>query len=331
MAICGFGVTSPSFRTNYRTVMYVIIMLSGSIFQWHTIITGDREMAMKGLTLAVLPLQGYCKFTSYLWKASEYAGMVQFLEKIYRQCEKTSVQGDEPGEFREVTVLRPWIGRYLNVMKFYGVMAVLTVFIFFSLPVYSILFLHKNEFMYPIFLPGVDTESMSGIISTWVYQLILILATSFGLLACDLMMVVLIMHSCAMADILCGKLQRMGEHLRGLQRWRLSNASRGGRPDADTRVFLHNCVRAHQEYVFFLGQLSEKYYVTMTLEILTNFMTMCLLMYVLMQMMWLPLYGLCLLFVMKTFYVCAIGMIVEIYVSMCLIFSYLKYINFIQY
>lgn len=169
------------------------------------------------------------------------------------------------------------------------------------------------ELLAPIQLPGIDSTGGQGLLIHWVYHVIMIFCgASIGLVCSDLMMVLLILHSCAMADILCFKLRTMGDQLCKLERWRQP------RGDPATSQFLHQCVRLHQDYVWYIGYMAENYYLIFTVEVMSNFLTLCMSLYVLMLIEWYPLYGLIVLMVVKTFYLCVLGTIVELQVCICL-------------
>lgn len=311
LRLCGAGVLVHGFRPNISTVVYGLVIAFGIVCQFYTIFFMGSFYRLVCLpTMFVVP-QGIMKFYVYLRNADYMADQVQMLRRFYRQCEGVA-SCDAHGQntyHPEMPIVLRWINYFKLMIVLFITMVVVCSLVCIAYPAMVFIVDGRIEFALYIFVPFVPNDTTQGVIANWVAQLLLLSATAAGLICADLVMVLLILHICTMSDVLCGKLTLMSGVLDGR---RLENRNR---ETAAGHEFLCQCIRLHQDFGTYLNGLADVFFTTFTAEVSTNFVSMCVTLLALMQLSFFPLYSYMVLFMVKTFLVCTLGTVVDIYVG----------------
>lgn len=288
-----------------------MVITFGVICQFYTVIFLDNIHRLVCLPTIFIVPQACVKFNGFVRNYPTFFENYQMLRRFYRQCETVaSVNADGQIIYHpEMSILVRWIHRFKSLIGMFVVMVVVCCMICVAYPMYAYIADGRIEFALYIYLPFVAFDTASGVLANWASQLVLLTATGVGLMGADLTMVLLIMHSCTMSDVLCGKVRWLANVLQGR---RLENRERNATP---VRVFLCDCIRLHQAFCAYLDCLAGLFYTTFTAEVSTNFVSMCVTLLALMQLSFFPLYSYMVLFMVKTFLVCVLGTIVDIYVG----------------
>lgn len=301
----GLNVISARFRPGGMSILYATAICTGCAFEVYTITCLDAEIRMQGISIIGLIFQGVLKYFNYLLNgcmnaSNVWSDAVNFLDAVYVQCESG-------GTWTQRTLKR-WMRNYRIMSIGYLCMVCITVLTYFMYPAYSLIVWRENAFPMPLMVPLLDARTAVGIAVNWTFQLGMITCAGVGLIGGDLLMVLLMQQICPLSAILCEKLRSMGA---GLVRAGRRGDQRG---DRRTREFLHNCLHMHKEFVHYMRSIAANYYWIFSMEILSNFMSMCYIMYAMMVMQWPVLYSMFVGFTLKTFYVCAVGTMIEMHV-----------------
>lgn len=198
-----------------------------------------------------------------------------------------------------------WGLRFRLLVRGYGIIMTLTVIGFTMSPFIVYLFTEKLELMLPAYIPGVDERESNGYILHYVLHVIIVIAAAAGLFASDLVIFLLILHVCVISEVIISKLRELDGCLK----------QSGQDYDRRTQQYLFNIVRLHQALCIYIIEISELFDVNTLFEVMLDVISMCLILFTLMQFSWIPLYVLFLLYVFKLFVVCLLGTLLEISVS----------------
>lgn len=316
LRICGVNVLSPTYRPGLKTIRYISLIVLGTVCQLYTIICLDLERRLICLSTVFITPQAVLKFFTYTQKSRFFSKQLEVLRAFYRQCE--AVTGyDKHGhcQFKpELAILDRWMAYFRLLLLLFG--AILLILIAFCLGYPSIVYITQRRIdaILPIYLPAVRFDTTGGILANWLSQLMLLGATVFGLAGTDIVMALFNMHCCLMCEVLCTKLDTMASTMR---RRRLTMDFAHARTDG---AYLRQCIQLHQALCAYVAGLADVYYPIYSMDIMSNFISMCVVLFLQMQVSYFPLYSYMVLFFVKTFVLCAMGTIVDIYVSNSRIF-----------
>lgn len=316
--VIGFEVISPTFRVNWRTCMTWSAASVGVIGQVNTIFFMDFKNAITCSTTVATAIQTLTKSFAFVAGAKHFSGSAAFLYDVWKQCD---------GKQREEGILLGWNSKMYILVRIYVTTILMILAGFVITPVYSYITTHEVQAILPILMPGPGLETVKGYLYQMSCQAFVSFATCMGLLGADLFPVLVIAHVGPLSIILTEKLEMLRERCELNEQLQA-----GGRLPADrkadqkwpternimleNRTFLHNIVKMHTSYFKYTKQLSEFYYIIFVVEVLLNGVSMCLLIFVILQpFQWLPAYSFFLAFVIKTLIVCLLGTLMEKYVS----------------
>lgn len=287
----------PSHKPSFRTVVFLLSMSSGILCQLYTILTYDREMVLLCSTTMAVAWQGITKVYEFVFNFRKMRATVLFLYRMSRQCDTQPI---------EQQILVSWSRKFEWCIRVFTAVVMGACICFCMLPLFLFVTTGKWELMLPIFVPGCDENTVPGFVVHTMVQLNLLFVSGFGLLGADLTIFLLTIYVCPLSDLLMYKLRTLGDML---VMWPSAVA---GRP---TSQYVNAIVRMHMEYIMFMETMSHLWYKVFIFEIMLNGISMCLIIFVLTQYTWFPLYLFWGMFFVKTFAVCAIGTMVDKYVS----------------
>lgn len=283
-----------------NTLVIWAVVLGSWICMMYTMTSKDAHTAMKCSTVASVAMQGTLKFYVLYMKSDNLRHQFEYLVGVFRQCEH------HPREAARLYAWQPLV----DFMVIGFVVVMIVNMIGFSLsPVYMYYVQGVRETPLPMALPYVDDQTPSGYVLSSAFQLCNLCIGVTGTIGFDLSILLLLMGICMTTDIMMLKLLLLAEGLRD-----------GGPKVADrheTRAFLHNMVRLHVEFTTHLDSMATMFYGTFIVEIGLDSLSMCLILFVLTQLTWLPLYAYFVCFIVKAFFACMMGTMIKIYVCVC--------------
>lgn len=289
---------NPAFNRNAPgTIIVGTYMVFSAAMCFYTIIVADRDEKLKVVALIPLGFQGISKFHQFTTKAHILRSHVATLDRIYRQCDLQA---------REAIIMIGWARVFNRVIKGCVVFVLMGFCVFCVVPPFLYFTTGELTLLLPIILPYFEANSTSGFLAQSVFQIILAIGTPVGVLAADLTLFLQILHVCPLSDVLVLKLRRLENQLTDLPHCATHR---------QTTTYLNNIICMHKEYFLFMKSLADMFYIIMILEITLNSLSMMMMMFVLLQIKWLPLYMFFMGFIIKTLISCALGTISEHYVS----------------
>lgn len=306
LELIGLNIITPPHKPSVMSVLYGCGVLMGFSFQMNTILFMEKKLQMHGLAFISVIIQGNCKFFTCLYYAAFFGKKVAFLRDVYRQIERRRPHQSGRKYNEQLDILRRWMRNYRSLEIFYFFLILVGAFAFLPYPLYSTVVLKEIEFPIAIMIPLLDPYASTRVVAfTWVFQVVMLLCGVVGLLGADSLIMLHVLHICPLSELISQKMETMGNHLKRL------NRAGEDRNNRTTREFLHNCLKNHNEYVQYCDGMRVHYYNIFTMEIFSNFTSMCLLLYMMMWMTWFPLYAMFLLMFLKTLAVCTMGTLIE--------------------
>lgn len=284
-------------RKSIGTIIVAFLMVVGLGFIAYTLIVADSEIKLQCMTLIPVACQGIIKYYVFTKQAGILRVHVDILYGIYKQCDVHEV---------EAVCLNIWARIFKRVINIFIITVSLCVAGFCFLPPYIYLITGEWTAMVPIQLPYIDVGTFSGYLVLLFYHISLIIITTVGGLAFDLSLCMQILHVCPLSNVIILKLRKLKNELIDFPDYARRR---------ETTVFLNNIICMHKEYFLYMKSLSDVYYVVILLEVLLNGICMCLVIFVLLQISWFPLYMFFNVFMLKTLITCALGTICDHYVS----------------
>lgn len=299
--VIGGGFLKPNYHIAPTTLATWLFLVGGAICcMFYTMFTKDQDTMMKSSTCVAVAIQGFAKFSMAYASAftirDRYDELVNIMVQVERKpCEKG------------IAALCTWQWGLTFMTRLFVCTMMCNMAVFSFTPVAIYLYSDVMEMPLPIHVPYIDVETVGGFVATCALQITVIILAVLGTIGYDLTMLLLFVGICMVTDVMVVKLQLMGEGL----------ASGGPelqhRPE--TTAYLHNFVRMHVQFIELLAALNDVYYYAFILEIGLDFMSMCLILFVLTMLTWMPLYVFFMMFLVKTFAACAMGTMIDIYVS----------------
>lgn len=294
----GFSYLDKPWRHDIRTSIYMFVICLGVIGEINTIVTYDRETVLKCSTTSALACQGLHKMTVFLSNMPAMRELVDFIERVALQCDKTLF---------EAVILVRWGTLTKKVMTVFVSLITITALSFTLLPPYLYFVNGIKECLLPIYLPYFDANTLSGFIVQTIFQMCLLLACALGVLCVELSIFIFIMQICSLTDIIMYKMNLLCEELQ-------YDDTLKDRPQ--TRLYLRNIARMHYELIEYTSNLSDVFQTVFFSEIMFDMISMCIILFVSMQIDWFPLNLFMLSFFTKTFAMCLLGTITDVYVSL---------------
>lgn len=155
-------------------------------------------------------------------------------------------------------------------------------------------------------VPGLPIEVEDGWLNYWLvyaFHSALVFLGGIGTCAADMFLVMLVMHMLPLAELFQLQVHDLNVVLA------LPVAARNKH---EFRFFFRNIVQMHKEITDFLRQLSKIYYYVYFIEINADSMSLCVLIVCVIQIEWMGMYPLILLFTFKLFAYCFLGTIAEL-------------------
>lgn len=298
--VIGIGYMMPGYRANWRTFIYIAFCLLTMFLQYYTVLTSDRETALRCITMLAIGWQGLTKLYSFVQNAHKLRMFVEYVNAVALQCDRT---------LYEATLLIGWSRRFALIERIFSCIIFLTSATFWSVLPYVYVTSGEWILLLPIKLP------YFGYAVQLLFQAMVIIVVQTGLLCSDLSTFMIVAQVFPLAELLMHKLRVLGGNLVD------GVAMADERQRRQTREYLHNIVRMHTEFFVYVRSLSETFYLVFIVEILFSAISMCILFFVLMQITWFPLYMFALLFFVKALYTCILGALVEIYVGIWSLFK----------
>lgn len=291
----------PTFKTSWRTAMFTLVFGLGVFAMAYTLLTKDRMLAMKCSTTVGVTFQGAVKYIVFLSNTRSMCGHVAYLQRVYRQCDS----------FRaEALRLIDWAKISKKGIVIYMCIFGLTEAGFCALPLYIYATTGDMVLLLPILVPGFDETTPSGFLGQTVCQFTFMLMMLFGMAGSDTTIFLFIIQICPLSEMIMLKLRVLKDGLRHYDVEIRSDAEH-----RRMRAYLLNIVRMHAEFVEYVGEISDMFYVLFMVEIMFDGLGMCLIMFVQMQEIWFPLYMFWIVYFFKTFLFCSMGTMAEYYVS----------------
>lgn len=300
MGPLGGAMLRPGFRPNARTALSIGIIVSFLLSGAYTLAAYDTVTRLKCLALFGMGLQGIAKYTIVLWHSDDICVWVTFLRRIYARNAQT-------GRPAARAVLRRWAGRTAVVMRVGTAVIIVTTLLYVPECALESLMAGHRVPMLNAMVPGlpVDGDHGRNYALVFAYHLLLVLLAGLGTCAGDMLQVMLAMH----VPVLC---ELFEEQLREL------NAVLAGRPAAEWRgrpelaLFVRNAVQMHKEIGAFMRSLSTMYYLVYFVEVYSNALSLCVLNVCFVQIEWIGVYPLFVLFLSKLFAYCFLGTLTEL-------------------
>lgn len=291
----------PSYHISGRTLFFCAGIVSGLVAQGFTLLTKDRMQMLQCSTITALVLQGIVKFFVFLANTRILFDQVAYLQRVYQQCDH---------HWFEAMQLNAWAKMSKKGVVGFLIVVVSTVAGFCALPLYLYARNGRMELLLPLIMPGLDENTTSGFIGLTMCHIVFTMMTSVGIAAGDSSIFLFIVQICPLSNILIQKLQLLNESLQVTE-----VDMRPVHVQRRHRAFLHNIVQMHVEFVEYVGSISDVFYEVFMVEILFDGIGMCLIIFVQMQEVWFPLYMFWIAYFFKTFFVCALGTMTDIFVS----------------
>lgn len=298
LRMLGVNYIDPTYnRKNPWTIFIASGMLMGIMAGVYTLIFLDSDTRMKCMSLFPIGLQGIIKYQMFTTSAHIHRSHVSILKGIYTQCDLHE---------QEAVVLCVWARIFKRVIKSFVICVVTATCGFCIVPPF--LYFTTGEFtiLLPFILPYFSLNTFPGYGVQIMFQILIISISAIGVLSADLSLFMQILHVCPLSKILVLKLRRLESMLTDF-------------PDfsqrRQTTTFLNNYIRMHKEYFMYIKSMADAFYITILVEVMLNGLCMCIVIFVLLQISWFPLYMLWITFMTKTLITCALGTISEHYVS----------------
>lgn len=157
----------------------------------------------------------------------------------------------------------------------------------------------------PTQLPGIDVGTTIGYRLMYIVHAASICVCSMVLFCSDLIVYLLALFVCPMAEVLAGKLATLELVL-------MKQRMQDSRHQSHTIICI---VRLHQQIGGYLTDLARLFYALFMIDVLLAGMSMCMALFAWLQLRWIPLYGLFGAYLVKLFATCAMGTLVDNYVS----------------
>lgn len=142
----------------------------------------------------------------------------------------------------------------------------------------------------------------------YAFHAVLVFLAGMGTCAADMMTVMLVMHMLPLADLFAGQMRELNAALRDARR----PSDHAARQSPEFARFFRNVVQQHRESAAFLRSLARIYYYVYLMEINADALSLCVLIVCHMQMEWLGIYPLVLLYASKLFAYCVLGTMAEV-------------------
>lgn len=305
----GMDFLDPNYMVNSRMVLFFVGAILSVILSVYTIGFLDYNTRLKCLTLAPTILQGLLKSIVFSRNAKLLRSALNQINHIYDQCD---------GQAAEERILIPWVRIMVLVSKGFRFVMVLVLGAFFLLPIFSYYVLGEKDVLLPLMMPYLDMDTYWGYIGQISVQTYFLVLAGLGIVSAELSIFTFIIQVGPMSDLLILKLDMLQNRCSdqaGPSGQRVDFVQGETKARVENRDFLHNIVKMHVEYIQYMNLIMGIFYEILLVEMLMNAVSLCLLMFLLMQMFWMPLYSYLLMFVIKTFTYSLLGTCVEIYVS----------------
>lgn len=241
-------------------------------------------------------IQGIVKYFTFMMEHNALRLKLEYLHDFYIKCESNKVAS---------AICYRWINLFTKVTVVFTLVISFTGLAFMSTPMLTYWLTGVVEPVIPLYLPYVDETTTVGFCQLFVMHVLILVIGVIGMICADLTFFLTISHICPMTDVLVSKLNELEERLK----------------DADrnyglvTRNYLFNIVRMHQQICAFLSEMSSMLYAVFIFEVVLNSITLCSVLLATFLMTYIPLYFMIVMYTTKLFVGCAVGTMVEIYVS----------------
>lgn len=267
----------------------------------YTLATQEQRTRLQCASLAPLCLQGLAKYALLTAQAAQMRACVEHLMRIHRQCDRSA-------DAAERETLVRWSLRLKRLITVCVAFVFVLIGSFCTWPLWVRATTGVWELLLPVLLPwswppaaARDATLLVYAVQT-AYNLVHVYLSAVGLLAADLTFFLHVLHVLPLTAVLEGKVRALGEAVRA--RPRLARTR-------ECTAALNNCIRMHADYGEYLGRVADIYYGVVIVEVVLDALSMCLVMFVLRQMVWFPLYLFWVCFMLKTLVACALGTVVD--------------------
>ncbi|XP_031636823.1 odorant receptor 67d-like [Contarinia nasturtii] len=191
---------------------------------------------------------------------------------------------------------------------------ILSVFTFFPYPLYMYYFENEVVTIIPVYLPGVDETQLAGYIILSCYQVLLFILATFGVLACDFFMAIIIISTLIFAKLISLDMAQINDDL--LQK----NST------LTVKSRLRNILLMHQEMTKYMKRVEKLTFIMFFGQIASSSIGSVIIFYVILTLHYLPVYGLLFGLLFQIFTACLLGNFVEL--THDRIYKSALYINF---
>lgn len=297
LRLMGGAMLLPDFRPNRLTALSIGIIVSFLLSSGYTLAAFDTVTRLKCLTLISMGPQGLAKFSIVVWHSATVCALVAFLRGIYVR----NADDRQPAH----AVLARWSQRMSLVLRVGTAVIIVTTLLYVPECVLESAMAGHRVPMLNAMVPGmpIDGEHWRNYAGVFAYHMLLVLLAGLGTCAGDMLQVMLLMHVPALCEIFEGQLGQLNVVLRR-QRQRAEW-------DREMRRFFRNIVQMHKEIGAFMRSLSQMYYYVYFVEVYSNALSLCVLNVCFVQIDWIGVYPLFVLFLSKLFAYCSLGTLTE--------------------
>ncbi|XP_053698705.1 putative odorant receptor 83c [Sabethes cyaneus] len=297
----GLNVFASEYRTGIRTYISYLVLIVYVILTVNSIIIATEGTdILKALSFGGFFFQCALKIYFTLSRSELY---YQNHEQLKKYIYLRHLNGDE----KQKAVVLKNITLLLNLVKVTTVLYLSTILLFSAYPVYMYVFEKTVITMFPLYIPGVSTESILGYWMTNSFHILFAIYGLFGALASDTAFMMFIFHIVSYTELFAIEFDKFAEDLTLIQN------------DADSKNhsdFCHTQMRqiisSHQEILAYLKSLQVCYENICKTQVGTTVMTLSFNLFLALVTDWYATYGFATASLFQMFIYSVLGTIMQL-------------------
>lgn len=296
----GCDALTENFRPNFVTAFFCGMVVLFMLCNGYTLATYDTMTRLKCMAIFGLGIQGFSKFPTIILYSTDIYALVAFLRSIY--------QGNRQTMQPAYAVLRRWASIMSAVMRLGSMVIIVATLLFVPESwLESVRDGHRVP-MLNTMVPGVRVGgdgNWPGYVAVYGFHAVLVFLGATGTCAVDMLLVMLVIHLCPMAEIFAQMLQDLRQTLRQTERESFLKSPK-------FRVYFRNILLVHREFTGYLRTIANVYFFVFFAEIYSDALSLCVLIVCYIHIDWIAIYPLWVLFVSKLFAYCFLGTIAQV-------------------
>lgn len=297
--LVGTDALTENFRPHKWTVFFCLMDVSYMLFNVYTVCSFDLEVQLKCMAIVGLGFQGFAKFPSIIGFARHIYDMAAFLRRIY-ECNQSP---QAPG----YAILLRWVRLMNAIMRIGSVIIIAAALLYVPENLLESWQAGKRMPMLNCLVPFVPIDgpgNLRNYAAVYVYHAVLVFLGGVGTCAVDMLLVMFVLHMLPLAELFERQLNDLNAVLRAKSR----SVQRGRR----FRQFFRNILLMHAEISDYLNEIADVYFFIFFVEIYADALALIVLIVCYIQITWVGMYPLFLLFWMKLFAYCVVGTVAEL-------------------